>query len=642
MIISKPSSAQEFEWANHFAGQGISNPFNLNEGASHCYALTVDENDFVYVSGICNDSVDFDPGPTNDWEVAGQNDIYIAKFSPSGVLVWKRVLFSNSKNYVKSMTLDPSGNIVLTGSIETSVDFDPDNAGGEAVTSSGNSMSMYIAKYTSDGDFLWVKNAGAPFAVWSNDIDIDAAGNIYATGNFYDSLDIDPSPGVYPLLSNGQAIFFSKYSPSGDLIWAKHIPNCINLSEAADLDLSEDGDIFISGFFGNTVDFDPGPATFSMTSETTSDRYFAKYTSDGDFIWARHINVNDDIVLSHGRSVELAVDENENVILTGDFKLGADFDPGPNQFNMTATNSHGTYLCKYDENGDFVWGKAITEGYCVANDIGLDCYGNINITGVFLGADFDPGPDVYFMQISTWGFTNFFAEYDSDGNFRWAREVGKNGSGIIKSGIHVKEDHQYLYGAFKSTGDFNPDENEEYLLTSSGIGWNSWFGKYHGEWTDSNHDIVACDDEVASLQPEVLTDNLLWSDGSNDTVLFVAEAGTYWSIQTEGGCSRTDTFFVNIEECGLSNLKMPNVFSPNADNTNDVFLPIETYNITQYELIVLNRWGQRVFETRSQLIGWDGTSRGRECVEGIYFWVVNYYDHNYTPQTQTGHVQLVR
>ncbi len=644
LTYSKEVTAQNLEWAKALTGQGQSNIENLSEGASTCYGLVVDEDENVYITGICNDSVDFDPGPGTSFVVAGQRDIYLAKYSPEGNLVWKFVLISQSMNHVNGIKLDDSGNILIIGSMEGAVDFDPSSATELVQVPSGMANKMFIAKYDLNGNFLWVKAVGGASATFGSDLETDENGEIYVTGSYYQSLDIDPSSNENILTSTGLALFFSKYTENGDLLWAQNIPNCTNLGEATDIDLSADGDIYISGFFGNSLDFDAGTEIYNLVATTATDRYFAKYNNDGEFIWANRIDVNAHFALESDRSIEMALDEQENLFITGDFKGSVDFNAGAGVFQLTASaGDYSTYICKYDSNGLFLWAKMITNGFCVANDIELDCAGNINLTGVLGHADFDTGPGTYLLQSSApSAFMNFFAQYDVQGNFNWAKRIGNNGygSGTIQSGIHVKNGSHYIFGAFKQSGDFDPDDNKEYWLTMGGIGWNSYFAKYSGDWANTYTELKICDADTAVLVATVAATNYLWQDGSMDSLFWALDSGEYWVSSTSGKCSKTDVFSVNMIECGASIISMPNVFTPNGDGVNDVYLPIETYNLKNYSIVILNRWGTVVFEEKNKNIGWDGTSAGKNCTEGTYFWMVRYTDDQLLDHQINGFLNL--
>jgi gliding motility-associated-like protein len=638
--------AQNLEWANVLVGQGESNIDNLTEGASTCFGLVVDENEYVYITGICNDSVDFDPGPNTSYVVAGKNDIYLAKYSPEGNLVWKVVLISQSMNYVKGIKLDAAGNILIIGSIAGDVDFDPSSATELVQVPSGMANKMFIAKYDLNGSFLWVKAVGGTFATWGSDLETDENGEIYVTGSYYQSLDIDPSSNENILTSTGLALFFSKYTENGELLWARNIPNCTNLGEATDIDLSADGDIYISGFFGNLLDFDTGAGTYNLVATTASDRFFAKYNNDGEFIWANRIDVNAHFGLEADRCIEMAVDEQENLFIIGDFKGSVDFDAGLEIYQLTASaGDYSTYICKYNSDGLFLWAKMLTNGFCVASDIELDCAGHINLTGVFSQADFDPGAGTYFLQSSApSAFMNFFAQYDKHGNFNWVKRIGNNGygGGTIESGIHVNNGSQYIFGAFKQSGDFDPDVNKVYWLTMGGIGWNSYFAKYSGDWANTHTELQICDADTAVLEATVDATSYLWQDGSTDSLFLAFESGEYWVSSTVGKCTKTDVFSVNRIECGASIISMPNVFTPNGDGVNDLYLPIDTYNLKSYSIQILNRWGVVVFEEKNKNTGWDGTSGGKNCTEGTYFWIVRYTDDQLIDHQINGFLNLTR
>lgn len=89
-------------------------------------------------------------------------------------------------------------------------------------------------------------------------------------------------------------------------------------------------------------------------------------------------------------------------------------------------------------------------------------------------------------------------------------------------------------------------------------------------------------------------------------------------------------------------LEMPNVFSPNADGINDLFTPIVSSNIKNAKIIILNRWGNVIFNDSNIFSGWNGKSNGKDCTEGVYFWRVDYEDLNSSMHTQHGFFHLER
>ena len=122
--------------------------------------------------------------------------------------------------------------------------------------------------------------------------------------------------------------------------------------------------------------------------------------------------------------------------------------------------------------------------------------------------------------------------------------------------------------------------------------------------------------------------------------------GTYSVIVTDSnGCSASTSEQVIIvnELDGCVVIEMPNVFTPNGDNTNDIFHPVKILSIVKFEIVILNLWGNVMNEGNDFLQGWDGTTpQGNEAVDGVYFWKLNYVDAYDKTGTMHGNVTLIR
>ena len=105
------------------------------------------------------------------------------------------------------------------------------------------------------------------------------------------------------------------------------------------------------------------------------------------------------------------------------------------------------------------------------------------------------------------------------------------------------------------------------------------------------------------------------------------------------GCADTVSFTVII--LPLSELVVPNVFSPNSDGSNDVFQPLGQ-NLLDYNLQIYNRWGKVMFESNDLNNQWDGTNEGRKAPDGTYYWIIRWQDTAQERHQQTGHVTLIR
>lgn len=119
------------------------------------------------------------------------------------------------------------------------------------------------------------------------------------------------------------------------------------------------------------------------------------------------------------------------------------------------------------------------------------------------------------------------------------------------------------------------------------------------------------------------------------------EPGIYTMAYVETnkqGCS--DTAIKAIEVHPPAGIYVPNCFSPNLDGLNDTFVPVFN-GVVKFELQVFDRWGQRLFATTQKGEGWDGTSRGIACEQGVYVWKMQVNMEEGTRSLQ-GHLTLLR
>ncbi|MDG2164980.1 MAG: gliding motility-associated C-terminal domain-containing protein [Flavobacteriales bacterium] len=87
---------------------------------------------------------------------------------------------------------------------------------------------------------------------------------------------------------------------------------------------------------------------------------------------------------------------------------------------------------------------------------------------------------------------------------------------------------------------------------------------------------------------------------------------------------------------------MPNVFTPNNDNENDLFIPITYDYIPNSVLKIYNRWGVEVYYSQAIEKGWNGKHFSKKCPEGVYFWVVEFQTNTGNHKNISGSVNLLR
>jgi hypothetical protein len=225
--------------------------------------------------------------------------------------------------------------------------------------------------------------------------------------------------------------------------------------------------VFVTGRYSESIDLDPGENTFEFTSEGEDDIFIAKLDSNGDFVWGASVGgIRDDEGLS------ISVDPMGNVLTTGffkrdfDFAVQVDFDPGPDEFNMSSEGVEDAFVLKLDNDGNFIWAGRMGGGSeCIAQDVATDESGSVYITGNFVGGfnDFDPGDET--LELDWQGANDaFLTKLDVDGNLVWATSLAgdfqERGFALDVAGGMV-----YSTGTFFGSTDFDPTE-ADFVLSS--------------------------------------------------------------------------------------------------------------------------------------------------------------------------------
>lgn len=306
--------------------------------------------------------------------------------------------------------------------------------------------------------FVWAKGMGGSGTDVGNGIITDASGNVYSTGSFNGSADFDPGSGSFSLTSVGNVdIFISKLDAAGNFLWAKSVGGTsFDVGQSIAVDAS--GNSYITGYFINTVDFDPGPGVFNLTSASVGggDIFILKLNASGNFVWAKRMGGNDP---NGDVGYDIVLDNSGNIYTTGYYYGISDFDPGVPVFALTSTGNTDIFVSKLDASGNFVWAISIggPGGFDNARSIALDNLMNVYITGAYAGlVDFDPGAGVFNMTSVT-GNDIFVCKLNSAGNFVWAKSMGGNNS---DQGVSITVDNSYNVfstGMFvSSVVDFDP------------------------------------------------------------------------------------------------------------------------------------------------------------------------------------------
>ena len=243
--------------------------------------IAIDGSGNSYTCGIFYGTVDFDPGPEEDKQTAsGQFDVFLSKFDSAGnfqlALTW------GGSNYDRSyrVAVDGSDNVYITGCFNETVDFDP-GVGEDMHTASPGYYDVFLSKFDSTGVFQWARTWGGFEDDEGYGVDIDGTGDAYITGYFNGNVDFDPGVGEDEHISNGaNDAFLSKVDLWGFFHWARTWGGFED-DRGYGVAIDGNGNAYITGFFGGTVDFDPGSGVDEYTSIGSLDVFLTKLRPHG-------------------------------------------------------------------------------------------------------------------------------------------------------------------------------------------------------------------------------------------------------------------------------------------------------------------------------------------------------------------------
>jgi hypothetical protein len=447
----KAQQSMSLVWAKGMGGTGD----------DRGWCITVDTSGNVYTIGVFHEIADFDPElSTFNLTSAGICDIFVQKLNFSGSMAWAKRVGGTNWDEGYGIAVDNSGNVYTTGYFCDTVDFDsgPDSFN---MISAGHG-DIFVQKLNDAGNLVWAKRMGGKKFDFGYSIAVDTSGNVYTTGVFSsDTVDFDPGPGTFNLISAGWDIFVQKQDVDGNLVWAKRMGGASDdWGESITLDPS--GAVYTTGYFQDTTDFDPGPSTYNLTSAGGFDVFVQKLDPAGNFVWAKNMGGP-----NNEEGYSIAVDSEGNVYTAGYFMGTADFDPGPDTFNLTSAGRWDIFIQKLDAAGNLVWAKRMGgQGDDWAYSLAVDATGNVYCAGGFQDTvDFDPGQDTFNLT-SAGGNDIFIQKLDSDGKFVWAKKMGGPGNDYAHSIAIDATGNIYATGVFSGTANFDPGTDSVNLISA--------------------------------------------------------------------------------------------------------------------------------------------------------------------------------
>jgi hypothetical protein len=240
MFVAKYHGDGSVEWAKSVTGYGVQ---DRNIGVD----IATDHFGNAYVIGYFQSIVDFGGLTLNS---IGEEDIFIAKYQPNGIIDWVRQAGGKSYDNGLGIAIDAVDNIYVTGQFSDAASFS-----GQVLKAKSANYDIFISKYHPDGSLEWVKSAGGRDWDGGSAITTDPFGRIYVTGFFTDSASFDDNNHV-AAGKNTTGIFLARFDENGAVEWLKQAGGFSWNNEGNAIALDGNGNIYVSGTYNNTGYFD--------------------------------------------------------------------------------------------------------------------------------------------------------------------------------------------------------------------------------------------------------------------------------------------------------------------------------------------------------------------------------------------------
>lgn len=670
VFILKLGPNGDFLWAKKIGG-------STNDYSN---AILTDNTGNIYLNGYFDGTSNFNTdNGTYNLTSHGASDIYVCKLNSSGSLVWAKNMGGTGSEGAYGMGLDNQNNVYAAGFFFGNSDFDP-GAGTFNLQSTGFGDG-FIVKLSSSGTLVNANRFGGDAQVRITNLQVDAAaGFLYICGYFDGSADFDGGTGTTTLTATigEEDAFMAKYNLNTELQWAKQFSGP-SFQRIYDMETDNLGNVYATGYFDQSCDFDPGTGTHLLQASGKPDAFVCRLNAAGDFVWVAAASGPD---FEAGYSVKL--NTAGDVIVFGNFNASTDFDPGAVDYTLTSegesevfmwklkqcynpaitrqvfTNACGTFTLngqQYDSSGIYTQyvlnqlgcDSIITELHLTINRImntvnAAVCQGK----GWLVGGKMQTKAGTYFDTLRTAAgcdsvvITNLTINQNPKPVLGPDRSLCAGQALVLDPGNFAS--YQWQDGSTAAV----------YPVAAPGL--------YSVIVTDANNcstketiriiDIVQPPSGFLQADTVLCTGNTLqlyvpgfkswlWNDGSTAPSKLITSAGIYRVTVTDrNNCIATASINISASDCITAGI--PNAFTPNNDGLNDIFRPVVNKEILQYNLKVFNRNGKMLFQSASPLAGWNGSWKSQPQPAGSYVYSFVFTDITGKTHLYKGSILLVR
>ncbi|MBN1330387.1 MAG: SBBP repeat-containing protein [Candidatus Heimdallarchaeota archaeon] len=304
------------------------------------FGIVIDGDGNCFVTGISR-SNNFPTKNAHDSSFNGGDDVFLAKFSPNGSLLWSTYFGGNDWDYGYSIAVDNEGTCYITG--QTASSNFPTMDAFDSTFNNGY-FDAFVAKFAANGTPLWSTFLGGDGTDWGDSIIVTDDGSCYVTGltsstNF-------PTKNAYDSTPNGNLdVFVTKLNTNGSLVWSTYFGG-VFWDEAHGVSVGSDDSCYITGYTES-----PNFPTLNANNDTIGDwgdAFLAKFATNGSLLWSTFLGGN-----GMDRGFDVSVTDDDNCFVTGE-TFSMNF-PTRNAYNDSFTGVLDAFVSKFTFDGKLVW-----------------------------------------------------------------------------------------------------------------------------------------------------------------------------------------------------------------------------------------------------------------------------------------------
>jgi gliding motility-associated-like protein len=417
--------------------------------------VELNSNEEAYIAGYITGETAFNTTNVVP-SAAGNGDIYVAKYSPSGTLIWKQAFGGNYSDCAIDLAVGPDQNIVVTGQFFGSVNF-----GSTTLTSSANSKDIFIVKLDPSGNVIWARSEGGNLAENAYGVTVDNQNNVILTGQFQGTAVIGTNTFTSIIDPNTNLpsfdFFISKYTSSGAPLWSLN-----GAAEYEDRGLAvavdNQNNIFFTGQFSKTLTF----ASNTYTNLGYNIGFLCKLNPAGQLQFFHQMKAG----MTNPYDLELNTDN--EVIITGDFLGNMNYYDASGMHPIQNPYDKQIFVIKTGNNGNYLWNYTLgSNNDLSARSVSVDMHKDIFVTGSFK-CDLSQIQDTATATFNSVGYKDpYLLKVTNSGQFEYIKHFGgkmdDEGHGVA---VH-NNDKPLICGSFTKNLNFAYSLNPAITVNSN-------------------------------------------------------------------------------------------------------------------------------------------------------------------------------